>query len=147
MREFGLELRSFELELRRFAQRAPASGCKEEQHARTQRRRPAWAARYFREDDGDGLELGDDQHGILIGGVYDVALVDEAKTDASGDGGGNVAISDLELGVVNGGLVRPNRAFELNRRRLLRVHLLLRHGTGYLQQIFEALIVELRVTE
>ena len=38
------------------------------------------------EDDGDGLDLGDDGEGGAAAGLDDVARVDEAQTDAAGNG-------------------------------------------------------------
>ncbi len=77
----------------------------------------------------------------------DVADVDQPQSDMAIHRRRDVAIRDLKFRVVDQRLVGPNRAFELIRRRFLRVHLLLRHGAGLLQQIFEALIVQLRVAQ
>ena len=59
----------------------------------------------------------------------------------------DVAINELKFRVVDRCLIGPHRAFELIRHRLLRVHLLLRHRARLLQQIFETLIVQLRVAK
>ncbi len=74
-----------------------------------------------------------------------VAGIHQPQADTPADWRRDVAIFDLKFGVVDGRLIGPNGAFELVRRRLLRVHLLLRHGAGFVQQVFEALIIQLRV--
>src|SRR5881227_1436292 len=53
------------------------------------------------EEHSDGLELGDKNEAIRVGGVNDISRIDKAKTYAAADGSGNSAIGELQFGVVH----------------------------------------------
>ena len=83
---------------------------------------------------------------VGVGGVHDVARVDQAQPDAAVDGRGDAAVNQLQLGVVDGRLVGLDRAFLSADRGDLRVQLLL--GDGILrQQRFVAVQIDARVGE
>ena len=65
------------------------------------------------EDGADGLELGDDEESVGVGGVDDVTGIDKAESDASGDGGGDLAIREIELDGFDEAFVLLDYAFLL----------------------------------
>ena len=99
------------------------------------------------EENGDGLELGDHEHGIGVGGMNDVAGINQPQTNASGDRRRDMAINEIQLGIVDRGLVVADGSFELVDRGLLRIHLLLGHGARTLQQSLETLVVQLGIAQ
>src|ERR1035441_1854158 len=66
-----------------------------------------------REDHGDRLQLRQDQHGIRIGGVNDVAGIDLPQSNPPVERRGNVAIHNIELGRFDLRQVGAYRALEL----------------------------------
>ena len=58
-----------------------------------------------------------------------------------------MAVGEIQLGVVDLGLIRANRSLQLIRGGLLSIHLLLRNRTGFIQQTLEARVVELSVLQ
>src|ERR1700742_432771 len=98
-----------------------------------------------REDHGDRLQLRDDDEAAGIGGVYDVALVDEPDARASGQWRADRGVVELDLRRVDIGLVGRDRGLQLPHQRALRVDLLLRIGER--AALLEAPQVELRVLQ
>ena len=49
------------------------------------------------------LELSDHDHAVRVGGVNDVAGINQAQPDHAGDRGRDLGVSQLQLGVVNVG--------------------------------------------
>src|SRR5262249_31799987 len=81
------------------------------------------------EHHGDGLELRN--HGQAVVGVigtYYVARVDQTQPDAPGDGSGDTAVGQLQLGVVDLRLVALDDALVLIHQGDLRVQLLFGNG-------------------
>src|SRR6185369_4773496 len=74
----------------------------------------------------DWLQLGDDEHAVGIGGMNDVARIDQTQTDSSGDRRSDAAIGDLNFGVVDLSLIDVYDALILMDRGDLCVELLLR---------------------
>src|SRR4029077_2564936 len=81
-----------------------------------------------------------------VGGMDDIALIDEAKTDASAERRVDGGVAELGLGIVDRGLIPLDLSRELIDRRLLRVDLLAR-GEILTREVGEALEVELRVLQ
>ena len=59
----------------------------------------------------------------------------------------NVAVDKIQLGVIDRRLIGADRSFQLVDRGLLRIHLLLRHRAGILQQPLVALVVQLGIAQ
>ena len=97
-----------------------------------------------REHHGDRLQLDDRHDAVLVGGVDDVARIDEAEAGLARQRRLDGGVAQLRLGVVDRGLVALDLRRELIDRRLLGVELLVR-GEVLLGQILVALQVELRV--
>src|SRR5262249_32443864 len=97
-----------------------------------------------REDYGDWLNLGDDHEAVGIGGVNDVAGINKAQTDSTGDRRSDTRVNQLQLGVVNLALIGFDCAIELTDGRGLCVELLLRDD-AFLKKQFVALQVDFRV--
>src|SRR5580765_5604796 len=62
------------------------------------------------EDDGNGLELSNDEKPARVGGMHDVSHIDETQSHASADGSRDVGVNKLQFCIIDGGLVRFNRA-------------------------------------
>ena len=62
------------------------------------------------EDDRDRLQLGDDQHGIGVGGMHDISRIDQPQADAATYRSGDMAIEKIQLGVIDGRLIGAHRA-------------------------------------
>lgn len=76
-------------------------------------------------DNGDGLKLGDDEQAVGVAGVNNVAGIHEAEADAAADRCGDVAIGELQLGIIDLPLIGANGAVELADLRGLGIELLL----------------------
>ena len=100
-----------------------------------------------REQNSDRLQLRDYEHGVRVIGVNDVPRIDLPQANPSRDRRRDVAIDEIQLGAVDGRLIVPDGSLELVDRGLLRIHLLLRHGSGTLQQSLEALVVQLGIAQ
>src|SRR3569832_1761453 len=99
-----------------------------------------------REDERDWLQLRYDDQPGRIGGMDDVALVDEADAGAALDRRGDRSIAELHLRIVDRRLIAPDRRLELADRRRLRVDALAR-GEFLLATRLVAREVELGVLE
>ena len=97
-----------------------------------------------REDDRNGLQLRQNQHGIRIRGVNNVSRIDLPQADPSGERRRDVAVNDLQFGVVDLRLIGPHRSLKLVGQRFLRIDLLLRNAAGR-NQARIALQVQLRI--
>ena len=86
-----------------------------------------------REHHGDGLGLGDDHQAIGVGTGHQVALVHLAQAETATDGRGDARVVQLQLGIVDIGLVALDRAFVLAHQRGLRVDLLFGDGVLLVQ--------------
>src|SRR6185437_6968167 len=96
------------------------------------------------EEDRDRLDLGNDRHGLGVAGVDDVAGIHLAEADAAGDGGGDLAVREVQSGGLDRGLVAGHRALVLVHECSLRIKLLLGNDVLLVQgQV--ALIVNLIV--
>ena len=78
--------------------------------------------------DRDGLQLGDHGQPGGIGGVNDVARIHRRRPIRPADGGGDAAISQLQLGVVDLPLVELDGALELVHQGFLGIILLFGDG-------------------
>ncbi len=99
-----------------------------------------------RKDHRDGLQLSDHQQAGGIGGVHDVADIDQAQPNPPTDRRGHVRIHDLEFGAVNRSLITLDGAFKLPDLRPLGVDLLLGNNAFFVQKL-KALVVHLHVAE
>ena len=86
-----------------------------------------------RKENGNRLQLGDDQHRICVGSVHDVARVDESNSYAPRNRRGNVAIGNLQLSVGDLRIVISYRPFQLIDQCALGIDLLLRDRARLLQ--------------
>src|SRR4029077_1196448 len=96
------------------------------------------------EDNGNGLELGDHEKPGGIGGVHDVSHIDQTQSHAAADRGRNVSVNQLQFCIIDGGLVRLDRALKLADLCLLGIHLLLGDHSFVVEKL-EALEVNLYV--
>ncbi len=78
----------------------------------------------------DGLQLGDHNEAVGVGGLHVVARIDQAQADAAVDRRDDVAVSDIELLGIDLGLVHLHRALVLLHQIDLVLVLLARHGIG-----------------
>ena len=78
------------------------------------------------EKDGDRLELSNDDHSPGIGGADDVAFIDQPQADLPADGRDDFGIGDLQIGIIDLGLIGLNGAFVLTHGRNLNIVLLFR---------------------
>src|SRR5262249_53619306 len=86
-------------------------------------------------DDGDGLKLGDHEEAAGVVGMAVVAQVDEAGTHASINRRGDVAVRELQLGVIDLALIRTDGAIELADLRSLRIKLLLGNDAFFVKKL------------
>ena len=93
-----------------------------------------------REDDGDGLHLGDDDQARGAGCTDDIAHVNLAKADDAGDGRGDVGVVHVDLRLLNGGAVGSKRSNGLAGSGFLRLGRFLRDDSRGVQ-----LVVTLRL--
>jgi hypothetical protein len=77
-----------------------------------------------REDGRNRLDLRQDHEPGLVGGVDDVALIDQAHAGATGNRRGDRRVAELDPGVVDRGLVGLDVGLELGDQGPLRVHAL-----------------------
>lgn len=98
------------------------------------------------EDDRDRLELRDNDEARRIGGMHDVALIDQSDAGPAGDRGGNRRVVELGLCAIDRRLIALNLRIELRYHGALRIDLLYR-GKVARRQIAEALQVEFCVGE
>ena len=78
--------------------------------------------------------------------MHDISLIDETQSYAAADGSGDARVDELQFCVIDGGLVRLDRALELADLRLLGIHLLLGDYT-LVKEKCVALEVDLYVVE
>ena len=64
-------------------------------------------------NNGNGLQLSHDEQRIGVGGMNHVADVNQAKTDTATNGCCNSGVGQLQLGIVDGGLIGLDCASEL----------------------------------
>ena len=64
------------------------------------------------ENHGDRLKLRDDQQGIRVARVNDIARVHQAQADAAGNRRGDVAVGELHLGAFHRGRIRLHGGFQ-----------------------------------
>ena len=74
------------------------------------------------------MNFGDRRDAAGIPGVYDVALVHEAKSDAAGDGCPDRGVAKLDARIIDRADIRFDERFLLRHKRALRIDLLLRRG-------------------
>ena len=98
------------------------------------------------EDDGNRLQLGDDDKAGRIGRMHDVALIDEPDAGPAGERGGNRRVVELGFRAVDRRLVALDLRLELRYRGALGIDLLF-WGEIARRQIAEALQVEFCVGE
>ena len=84
----------------------------------------------YTEDDGERLQLRDDDEAGRVGGRDDVADVHRTEADDTRDGSGDLRVFQLETGVGDGTLVDLDRAFELGHLGAGGIELLTRDGLG-----------------
>src|SRR5882762_7313963 len=87
------------------------------------------------EDHGDGLNFGNDQEPVAVGSVDDVAGIDEAETDTSGNGSGDAGVGQLKLCVIDLRLIGLDRSVELADGGALRIELLFWDNAFLIQQL------------
>src|SRR5579883_1457680 len=63
------------------------------------------------EENGDRLKLRDGRHAVGIGGMHDVARIDQAKADAAVELGYDAAVDQLQLDILDGAFVGLDDAF------------------------------------
>jgi len=80
-----------------------------------------------REDDGDGLHLGDDDEPVRVRGVHHIARVHEPEPGAAADRGRDARVREVQPRGVDLSLIGLERALALRDGRGLRVELLLRN--------------------
>src|SRR5438105_4473730 len=98
------------------------------------------------EDDGNRLELGDDDEAGRIGRMHDVALIDQSNAGPAGQWGGNRRVVELGFRAVDSRLIAADLRLELGYRSTLRVDLLF-WGETARRQIAKSLQVEFCVGE
>jgi hypothetical protein len=96
------------------------------------------------EEHGDRLKLSDEHQAIDVGGVHNIAGVNQTEADTTADGRSDVGKGELQFGVVNLALVRGDRAIKLANQCRLRVELLLRDD-AFLEEELEALKIDLGI--
>ena len=82
------------------------------------------------EEDGDRSQLGENDDPRCIGGLDDIAFIDQANARAPGDGCDHVGVGEDGPRIVDGGLVELELGFELGDHRFLRVELLFVDSIG-----------------
>src|SRR4029077_3354743 len=87
------------------------------------------------EDHGDGQNFGNDQEPVGVGSVDDVAGIDEAETDTSGNGSGDAGVRQLKLCIIDLRLIGLDRSVELTDRGALRIELLFWDNAFLIQQL------------
>jgi hypothetical protein len=80
------------------------------------------------EDHGNRLQLRQNQHGIRIRRMNDVARIDLPQADAPAERRRNVAVDDVQFRGLDLRLIRAHGSIQLVHERLLRVDLLLRNA-------------------
>src|SRR5262249_37064802 len=93
------------------------------------------------ENDRDRLNLSDDHQAVVVGGMNDVARINQTQTNSARDGRSDARIGQLQLGVIYLPLIGLDGAIELADRRALSVELLFWNYAFLIEQ-FVALQVD-----
>ncbi len=98
------------------------------------------------EHHGNRLRLRNADQAGAVAGMHHIAQIDLFETQATADRRADFGVRELQLGVVDLGLIGLYRSHQLARQGILGLHLLL--GNGILgQQVFIARQVQLRVAQ